>query len=95
MEIGYPHPDIAADPVGARDLACRPDCRDVRCRSHADEAPPDALAAPPTERKAYAVAPPGRPTDLPDPTPPDPDARREIPVWIPVTNLGTLLDVLA
>jgi hypothetical protein len=97
MEIGDRHPDIAVDPVAR---ACtvhlaRPDCRDVRCRSHVDEAPPDTLAAPPTERKAYAVDPPGRPTRLPEPTPPDPDARETIPVWIPVTNLGTLLDILA
>jgi hypothetical protein len=102
MEIGDRHPDIAVDPVGARGRPRHPDCRDVWCRLHLeraarplDEAPPDALAAPPTERKAYAVDPPGRPTPPADPIPPEPAEPERIAVPIPIPSLGSLLDILA
>jgi hypothetical protein len=60
-----------------------------------EDLPPDPKAAPPAERKAYAPDPPGRPTEFPDPTPPDPSEQVRVVNWFHITNMGTLLDVLA
>ena len=62
-----------------------------------EPAPPavlDELAAPPTGRKAYAPDPVGTPLE-PAETPPDPSERVEAIDFLQVTNLGTLLDLLA
>ena len=56
--------------------------------------PPETLSAPPTGRKAYAPDPVGKPS-VPGDTPP-PEVE-QVPVlnYLHVTNLGTLLDVMA
>ncbi len=56
---------------------------------------PDTLAAPPTERKAYAPAPPGKPADLGGDDPrAAPDIVQHIN-YLHLTNAGEPLDVLA
>jgi hypothetical protein len=62
---------------------------------HLEDVGPDPRANPPTERKAYAPEPVGKPSEREDPTPPDPAVEVRIPVWIPISTLGTLLDILA
>ncbi|MHC4219208.1 MAG: hypothetical protein ACYSU7_12220 [Planctomycetota bacterium] len=62
---------------------------------HLEDVGPDPRANPPTERKAYAPDPVGKPPERKDPTPPDPPVEVRIPVWIPISTLGTLLDILA
>ncbi|MHC4209390.1 MAG: hypothetical protein ACYSWT_06705 [Planctomycetota bacterium] len=61
----------------------------------AEDVPPDPKASPPAERKAYAPDPPGRPPEIKDPTPPDPAELVRVVNWFHVTNMWTLLDVLA
>ena len=56
---------------------------------------PDTLAAPPTEAKAYAPAPVGKPTELDDDVPPDDRDRVQRINFFYLTNAGELLDVLA
>jgi hypothetical protein len=60
-----------------------------------EDVPPDPKASPPAERKAYAPDPPGRPTEVKDPTPPDPAEPVPVVKRLHVTNVWTLLDVLA
>ena len=56
--------------------------------------PLDPNAAPPTTRMAYAPDPIGKPAELRSELPPDQPAAQTAPLYY-VTNLGTLLDVLA
>jgi len=55
---------------------------------------PDTLAAPPTETKAYAPAPVGKPTELDEDIPPDDGDRVQRVNFFYLTNAGELLDVL-
>lgn len=59
------------------------------------ETRPDPLAAPPAKRKAYAPAPIGKPSPPRDAAPVE--RAGEIPLinFFRITNMGTLLDVLA
>lgn len=56
---------------------------------------PDTLAAPPTEPKAYAPAPVGKPTELDDDIPPEDRDRVQRINFFYLTNSGELLNVLA
>jgi hypothetical protein len=60
-----------------------------------EDVEPDPRACPPTARKAYAPDPVGKPTVRRDTTPPDPSEEVRVLNWFHITNLGTLLDVLA
>ena len=64
-------------------------------RSMGVDTPPDPLASPPTGRMSYAPDPLGKPSDFRDVTPPDPAEIVRAMNYFHVTNLGTLLDVLA
>ena len=61
----------------------------------AHDVPPDPKASPPSDRKSYAPDPLGKPTEFRDVTPPDPAEIVRVVNYFHVTNLGTLLDVLA
>ena len=56
---------------------------------------PDTLAAPPTEPRAYAPAPVGKPTEIDDDVPPDDQDRVQRINYFYLTNSGEFLDVLA
>ncbi len=60
-----------------------------------DPPEPDRLAAPPTERKAYAPAPPGQPTKLSGDGSPVSQDRVQHINYFHLTNTGEPLDVLA
>jgi hypothetical protein len=60
-----------------------------------EDVPPDPKASPPAERKAYAPDPLGKPPEIENPTPPDPAEAVRVVNWLHITNMGTLLDVLA
>ncbi len=72
----------------------RPPLEPVDTFERGADRPPDLLAAPPQERKAYAPDPLGKPTP-PGETPPQAAEVLEAVNHFHVTNLGTLLDVLA
>ncbi len=83
---------------------CCPPAFEARCtgglaaratRVLRDPPEPDTLAAPPTERKAYAPAPPGKPTNLgvDDPHGPRDSVQHITDAYL--TNAGEPLDVLA
>ncbi len=56
---------------------------------------PDTLAAPPTEPKAYAPAPVGKPTELDHDIPPDDRDRVQRINFFYLTDAGQFLNVLA
>ncbi|MHC4413847.1 MAG: hypothetical protein ACYS0G_01045 [Planctomycetota bacterium] len=68
--------------------------REILIDAPSDPAP-EPRASPPAERKSYAPAPIGQPTVFPDATPPDPSEVVRVVNPFHVTNLGTLLDILA
>ncbi len=76
--------------------AVRPPIRDVfepsRGLLELDQ-PPNPLASPPTERKAYAPDPIGKPAQRRD-TPPDPAETLHLINYFRITNEGSLIDLL-
>ncbi len=69
--------------------------QDRLARNRGEESAPDPLSAPPTERKAYAPDPPGKTPEHRDVTPPDPAELVRVLNYFHITNVATLLDVLA
>ena len=69
--------------------------QDSLARIRGEERAPDPLSAPPTERKAYAPDPPGKTPEHRDVTPPDPAELVRVLNYFHITNIATLLDVLA
>ncbi len=74
----------------------RPPIRDVfepSRRLLALDQPPDPLASPPTERKAYAPDPIGKPAE-PRAVPPDVAESLHLINYLRITNEGSLIDLL-
>jgi hypothetical protein len=74
----------------------RPPIRDVfepSRRLPEPDRPPDPLSSPPTERKAYAPDPIGKPAPPRD-TPPDPAETLHLINYFRITNEGSLIDLL-
>ncbi len=81
-------------PCPSFDLGCHA-ARGTPTPTHTGPPEPDRLAAPPTERMAYAPAPPGEPTELDgDGTPVAQDDVQHIN-YVHLTNAGEPLDLLA
>ncbi len=59
------------------------------------DTPPAPHASPPTERMSYAPDPVGKPSVSREVIPPEPGAELPVENYSHVTNLGTLLDVVA
>ncbi len=102
---GAPRAVVGVMPVACPSfgLCCHP-AFEARCtgglaaratRVLRDPPEPDTLAAPPTERKAYAPAPPGKPTNLGVDDPHGPRDSVQHINYSYLTNAGEPLDVMA